>query len=517
MRHVLTETSRELSQATPAKNSPTKKQNATLPAEPTDIIIPVNTSPSIEVGSVEDLQPELCNDVNRKLRKVVEIISEESGLDQSQLGDETAFVTIGIDSILALIITSRLKEELGFDIGPRSSIFDHFSTVGGLKNELARLADFDPGKDGPIHDTSFEKIPAAFGAASISQAAAHENGDTTAFTSDGSSVAALWDNQNTMESDLTDPAYSCTSITLQRSPDPSPRTLILFPDGSGSPNSYIHIPQVHPRLTIVGLVCPFRHNPLAMFASSLDTLMDSYLAEIRRLRPRGPYILGGWSSGGILAFESARRFMALEEIVSHLVLIDSPAPTRGLQRLPSRFYKHAEAVGVFGQINAASAGRSGDGEGGGDGDAPVLENSSTPEWLIPHFKATISLLHDYRPEPLPLRSIQNSRNAKPRGEEPKTSICWATQRVFDGVKFSEMPSLSHHGCDDEDDDGDEGVKFLTEARIDLSAGAWSGLLSGRDISVEAVEADHFGMMVRLNILTPPVPSLQEGGYLNSSL
>ncbi|OUS28891.1 hypothetical protein A9Q99_10970 [Gammaproteobacteria bacterium 45_16_T64] len=56
---------------------------------------------------------------------------------------------------------------------------------------------------------------------------------------------------------------------------------------------------------------------------SVDEMTSEYVREIIGMQPRGPYLLGGWSSGGIFALEIANRLQRLGEKVSMLVLIDS--------------------------------------------------------------------------------------------------------------------------------------------------------------------------------------------------
>ncbi|HVG59538.1 MAG TPA: amino acid adenylation domain-containing protein [Hyalangium sp.] len=48
----------------------------------------------------------------------------------------------------------------------------------------------------------------------------------------------------------------------------------------------------------------------------------AYTEELRRFRPHGPYLLGGWSMGGVVAFEMAQQLRRAGERVE-LVLIDS--------------------------------------------------------------------------------------------------------------------------------------------------------------------------------------------------
>jgi len=57
-----------------------------------------------------------------------------------------------------------------------------------------------------------------------------------------------------------------------------------------------------------------------------------YLADIRRFQEHGPYLIGGYSGGGTVAFEMAHQIEAMGEEVAALVLLDSHSPempTRG--------------------------------------------------------------------------------------------------------------------------------------------------------------------------------------------
>ncbi|MCG8591488.1 MAG: SDR family NAD(P)-dependent oxidoreductase [Proteobacteria bacterium] len=59
-----------------------------------------------------------------------------------------------------------------------------------------------------------------------------------------------------------------------------------------------------------------------------------YLEELRKIQPEGPYYLGGFSGGGITAFEMAQQLRAAGETVGCVILLDSltakqPPITRG--------------------------------------------------------------------------------------------------------------------------------------------------------------------------------------------
>ncbi len=59
-------------------------------------------------------------------------------------------------------------------------------------------------------------------------------------------------------------------------------------------------------------------------AGSLAGLADEYIALIRAAQPAGPYRLAGWSMGGVVAFEIARRLERDGARVGTLVLLDAP-------------------------------------------------------------------------------------------------------------------------------------------------------------------------------------------------
>ena len=53
-------------------------------------------------------------------------------------------------------------------------------------------------------------------------------------------------------------------------------------------------------------------------------MASDYLEELRAVQPHGPYMIGGFSGGGIAAFEMAQQLVASGERVSSLVFLDSP-------------------------------------------------------------------------------------------------------------------------------------------------------------------------------------------------
>ena len=59
---------------------------------------------------------------------------------------------------------------------------------------------------------------------------------------------------------------------------------------------------------------------------SLEEMAADYAAALRTAQPNGPYLLGGWSLGGVIAGEVARHLLADGEQVERLILFDSALP-----------------------------------------------------------------------------------------------------------------------------------------------------------------------------------------------
>jgi acyl transferase domain-containing protein/thioesterase domain-containing protein/NAD(P)-dependent dehydrogenase (short-subunit alcohol dehydrogenase family)/acyl carrier protein len=55
-----------------------------------------------------------------------------------------------------------------------------------------------------------------------------------------------------------------------------------------------------------------------------------YIREMRSVQPHGPYFIGGYSGGGITAYEIARQLEAAGETVGLVVMLDTPVPKRPL-------------------------------------------------------------------------------------------------------------------------------------------------------------------------------------------
>ena len=83
---------------------------------------------------------------------------------------------------------------------------------------------------------------------------------------------------------------------------------------------------------------------------SIEDAARDYIAEMRQVQPEGPYMVGGFSGGGITAYEIARQLEVAGEEVALCVLLDTPLPVRRPLSRRDRAviqWQEARAKGLF--------------------------------------------------------------------------------------------------------------------------------------------------------------------------
>lgn len=64
-----------------------------------------------------------------------------------------------------------------------------------------------------------------------------------------------------------------------------------------------------------------------LLPDSIAAFASTYVKRINQLQPSGKILLGGWSSGGLIAYEMASQLSAQGRILEGLIILDSPPPT----------------------------------------------------------------------------------------------------------------------------------------------------------------------------------------------
>jgi len=121
-----------------------------------------------------------------------------------------------------------------------------------------------------------------------------------------------------------------------KGPDSWSSLLPIHPGGSKPPFFWIHgdssnafLPRyLGPEQPLYGLEHQSQDGKRARY-TRVETIAAHYLKEIRTVQPRGPYFLGGYSFGSIVAFEAAQQLKRQGEEVPLLVLLDPRILTSG--------------------------------------------------------------------------------------------------------------------------------------------------------------------------------------------
>jgi amino acid adenylation domain-containing protein len=115
---------------------------------------------------------------------------------------------------------------------------------------------------------------------------------------------------------------TCECVTVQAGePEPIP-FFMLHGDVAGAAAYCRRIARaLGPAVPVYGLAPP--SQALASRCPSIEAVADLLLAAIRRVRPRGPYRIGGYCVSGLVAYEIACRLKRAGEVVDLLVLADT--------------------------------------------------------------------------------------------------------------------------------------------------------------------------------------------------
>jgi amino acid adenylation domain-containing protein len=131
------------------------------------------------------------------------------------------------------------------------------------------------------------------------------------------------------------PTFSelCQALRERRAPGSTP--LVTLKAGGGQPPVFFihgvggHLVEILPtarRLTHGGAVIGIRARGVVRGEkphTSIEAMAEDYLREIKRQQPNGPYYLCGYSSGGLGAFEIARRLSESGDEVGFVGLFDT--------------------------------------------------------------------------------------------------------------------------------------------------------------------------------------------------
>lgn len=137
---------------------------------------------------------------------------------------------------------------------------------------------------------------------------------------------------------------------------------------------------------------------------SIEEMAETYIREIRKIQPHGPYYLGGYSFGGLVAFEMAQQLLKQGEKIDFLGIFGTIAPISNLNpELLERFQYIQEYISHFQKLvlNSFLADEIRMNMSGQEmqGQSPLSKLPVSP--ILKVFKANCCAQIKYRPEPYP--------------------------------------------------------------------------------------------------------------------
>ncbi|KAI5358435.1 putative thioesterase, Rhodanese-like domain, phosphopantetheine binding ACP [Septoria linicola] len=408
---------------------------------------------------------------NCQYQRTIDILCQECLTPREELTNDTAMADLLTDPLLSVAISTRLKKELQLEVSAEDLV--NLRAISDLKSTLLRgqhggpSLSVDPSSNQWSAASSRCSTPAEESTqpwnrmapampsrrpsyALTSTSAATPMEEIVPWKATSTTIEVFTPMEDVAPETLSNrptATPSAKSVVLQGRPEDACRAVFLFPDGSGSERSYTSLPRIALDVVVYGLQSPYLKCPADMHCT-WDELVETFVAEIRKCQPRGPYDFGGYAAGGALAFRAAQILVAQGEEIHSLTLINAPVP-EVLGQLSDELYEYIRSIRAW-----RNGGR-------------------TPEWVLPHLKAFTRVLNTYRQSRCGLGAVRNVK------------IQWAGR----GVSQDSMipPSALT--------DGERTViKFLTEARTDFGPCGWEVLLPGSNISCGRIDADHFEIM-----------------------
>lgn len=169
---------------------------------------------------------------------------------------------------------------------------------------------------------------------------------------------------------------------------------------------------------------------------SVEDMADEYLDALRRIQPGGPYRLVGASSGGLVAYEIARRLEALGEAVALVALLDTPIG----RDLPAQFLTRPFILEYFADIFSGGEALRRELPSHLDHDAQVdalyralkthghlVDGMDLAEWrrLVAVFAANLDAVRAYEPGPYAGHLVYfRAQSRRPRYDPPHPELPW---------------------------------------------------------------------------------------------
>ena len=212
-------------------------------------------------------------------------------LGLAEVGVHQNFFELGGTSLQAAMLTTRLSDDLRLHV-PTALLFD----LGDVAQVASRLARLHP-----------EALAERFGRDCIAEYITTRSAETTRGTH---------------------PLLASLKPTGQRPP-----LFMVHPPG-GIVLCYRELARQLPEAQPMWAIRSRGLHGSEPLPESLEEMAAEYVAAVRSVQPTGPYRLGGWSLGGLIAYEMARQLRESGQSVERLVFLDTTIPEGSADCVP---------------------------------------------------------------------------------------------------------------------------------------------------------------------------------------
>ncbi|KAJ4287151.1 Non-reducing polyketide synthase curS2 [Kalmusia sp. IMI 367209] len=389
---------------------------------------------------------------------IIDCLIKATGSDPSDLTDDAMISDIGVDSIMAIEVVSAL-EEMGVHL-PAGFVFE-YPTIGDLRHAF-----------GGQNSKEIDDV--------ISVAPSSEDQDVhspTPSETARSVTSSLVDVEKELETlapeavNDTSPLPSVRITLLQGRRNASKAPLYMMADGTGTVASYLHLRPFESKQTVYGIDSPYFRCPSRMTSEvGIEEVAKLIVEALIKAQETGPFLIGGYSAGCLVAFEVSRQLAAAGRKVDGLLLIDMCCPRSRRTDQRTLLAEDKFSYDVF--------------EAAVNKDGLWSSIGSSRD----HFRAFSIAMNMYAPTPL----TATERPAK-------TAVIWAERGLVNRVSDDPvlMQRLEGQGVPTKPYSGFmEDPKFGTFACLvpnkdkELGPNGWEKYTSG-DVMALSVDGDHF--------------------------